>query len=229
MEKGLNKSMKNFVKNIVIKITTILSITLFLLINVNAINAYSIFAISTNVDSNLKNTVDNIFTDIKNFNIDEVINYINDNEKSNVKNILKPVSDFIVEYPSSKNNIIGIISKIKYEIKSVDDNGEIKNVKVNFTMPDYEKAINDSKVQMIVKNAFRFVKNGFKLDNEILASCLEIINKKINNDTNLKTINFDYDFNFKKVGNEYKLNNLSKIYSDIELQVVNNFSNALNK
>ena len=228
MEKGLNKNMKKYIKNKTIKI--LLVMTFFLLnFNVKAINANSIFASITNIDKNTKDTIDNIFNNIKNLNFDNVIKYIEDNEQSNAKNLLKPVSDFIIEYPSSKNSIIGIISKIDYEIKSIDEKNGEKTVKINFTMPDYQKVIEECKVQMIIKNAFKFIKNGFKLDNEILASCLEIINKKVNNDNDIKTINFDYDFDLKKVNNGYKLNNLSKIYNDIELQVVNNISSALNK
>ena len=183
----------------------------------------------SNTDNNVKIVLDNLFSDIKNLKFDSINQYVDNGEKTNIANLFKPISEFTSDFPASKEYLIDILSKINYDVRDIQNYDDGKKVKINFSIPDLKKVLEECKVEMIVKNAIRFVSNGFKLNNEILVSCIEIINKRLNKNDDYHKVNFDYIFYVKKINGEYKLQNVSSIYRDIESILTNEISNVISE
>ena len=206
------------------KVQVILLFMMLLMVSALRTNADSVL----NDNDKIKEAVDGLLQNVKNVDFENAMQYIDENDKDNVENVTRPVSDFIMQYPSSKDDIVNILSKIEYEIKNIEKvDSNLVKVEINFTFPDYQNIIEKCKVQIIAKNALRYITNGFKLDNEILSSSLNIISKEIDKDKNIPNANFNYSLNFKNVGGKYKLQNLPQIYNDIEKVVSSKISNVL--
>lgn len=164
------------------------------------------------LDENQKEVIakiKDIYLDIININIDDLIGSIDYKVPSIVE---KNVKEFFDGYENAREALSPILKAIGYKIEDIKYVGEDLNVSINIEYPLMDELVKKIIPGLVFKTPDLLI--GRKIDNDILISALELMRNEIKAGGYNKG-KFTYDFKFKKIGDEWKLTDMQKVIDDV--------------
>ena len=187
--------------------------------------------IKTNLYDNLKNDEKealDAFKKIVNSFIDFNINDISNNLYNINSNNIDRFTNFVNEYPNSVNVLSKYFSGTDVKILNYSNNNSVITFNTEVSIYDLKKLVTKAAPKFIAKNFLSLMKGKEGINNKVINSLLECIGNELNKNNN-ELVAFNYNFEFKKENNVYKLSNYLTIINDIQKYVESLYSNILNK
>lgn len=153
--------------------------------------------------------IDEIYNDIKNIDIDDIIGSI---DYKIPKQTVENVKEFFDNYENGLDNAKSIASTLKYKIESVTNMGDKVIAKITYTYPSISKVITKVLPEIVLKNAGLIF--GGAITNDTIDSVLNSVSKELQKGA-YEVETFTREFTFEKIAGEWKMVNVDGIVKDL--------------
>ena len=173
----------------------------------------SSYVTSGNIDEEISKCISDIYTDLKEVDIDGLVNSI---DYSFVKSTVNDVKDFFSGHRESKTIVEKLISNIAYEIVDVTNEGDIYKVKIAYKCP----SVKDMSIKLMPKVMLKYGKE--LISGNVNNDTIDSIIKMLEPDIDSKNFAIDegvFEIHLKKIDGNYVITDFDKIVESLEAYV----------